>query len=407
VAWKILQQWTPQSWYAEDRIEFEAAKASLTGPDRGLLNALVLAVLRNRSLLDTWIDHLRGPGKLDDGTRNLLRLGLAQLLLLGMPTHAAVNETVRLAPPAATGLTNAILRRAARESAELHTLTQTLPWHVRHSLPEFLAKKWRNNFGAAQAELLAAWVNSPSPTIVRCNELKFRSINKVRDFRGAKEMEQHPGFFTCEDLPGKLLQEGIVYAQDPSTSYAPRLLAPAPRQTILDACAAPGGKTALMAQLMANEGKIIAADNSAKRLERLKGNLHRLGVRNAEVLLQDWLTQPIPGWLHELDGILIDAPCSNTGVMRRRVDVRWRITAETAAEQQAVQLALLEKLAPLLKVGGRLVYSTCSIEPEENEGVVQKFTQANPAFELRTTDRTLPFRDQIDGGFAALLVRKH
>jgi 16S rRNA (cytosine967-C5)-methyltransferase len=406
LAWVILQQWAPHSWFAEDRIEHEASKHFLSGPDRGMLNTMVLCALRNRSLLDAWVDHLRGPGRLDGATRHLLQLGLAQLLLLNMASHAAVNETVNLASPASRGLVNAILRRAGREAAELHAFAQTLPWHVRSSIPEFLAKKWRNNFGATQAEDLAKWINEPAPILVRANELKFRSFAKIGDVPGTTPLEAHPGFFQCADLPSRLLQDGVVYAQDPSTALAPRLLAPAPGQTILDACAAPGGKTALMAQLMGNKGKIIAADNSAKRLKRLEGNLFRLGVKNATLLEQDWIAKEAPSWLHSVDGILIDAPCSNTGVMRRRVDVRWRLTPETAGEMQQIQLKLLTALAPLVKVGGRIVYSTCSIEPEENEGAVQKFTQANPNYILAETDRSLPFRDKIDGGFAALLIRK-
>ncbi len=407
LAWIILQQWEPRSWFAEDRIDHDATRHHLNSPDRGLLSAIVLAVLRNKMLLDAWIDHLRGGGRLNPPTRELLRMGLAQFLLLGMPSHASVNETVNLAPQAGRGLINAILRRAVREAEELRKFAETLPWNISHSLPEFLATKWRNNFGANQALAMAAWINQPAPITVRVNELKFRAEAKLKDFPGSEKLPNHIGFYRCQDLPTRLLQDGVVYAQDPSTAMAPRLLAPVPGENILDACAAPGGKTALMAELMENQGRIIAADSIPKRIQRLQGNLQRLGVKNAETLQLDWLQDPIPAWLEDQDAILLDVPCSNTGVMRRRVDVRWRLEENSATEMQALQLRLLEKVAPLARKGGRVVYSTCSIEAEENDGVVQKFLTAHPEFTLKEASRTLPFRDAIDGSYAALLIRKH
>jgi 16S rRNA (cytosine967-C5)-methyltransferase len=200
--------------------------------------------------------------------------------------------------------------------------------------------------------------------------------------------------------------KGLCYAQDPSTEIAPRLLHPRPGEAVLDACAAPGGKTALMAELMSNQGQIMASDASSARLKRMAGNLDRLHVDNVRAALHDW-TRPAPDWLKQqkFDAILLDVPCSNTGVMRRRVDVRWRLDAAAFTAQAASQLALLKSVLRVLKPGGRLVYSTCSIDPEENTGVVDKLLQAHPDVKRLDERQTMPQKDGIDGAYAVLLRR--
>jgi len=207
-----------------------------------------------------------------------------------------------------------------------------------------------------------------------------------------------------EKLPITWLVGGLCYVQDPSTLMACELLAPKAGERVLDACAAPGGKTSYMAQLMKNEGQIIACDVSADRLARMRGNLERLSVTNVEVRLADWLRSP-PPQNEKFDRILLDAPCSNTGVMRRRVDVRWRLKEEDFIRMPEVQIGLIKNLAGLLKPGGTLVYSTCSIEQEENEGVVTRVTREAPELKFQKASRTLPFRDKVDGAFAAMFTR--
>ncbi|MBP7948939.1 MAG: methyltransferase domain-containing protein [Verrucomicrobiales bacterium] len=409
-ALRILRHWKPDGMFAEDMIDLEARVQSLSGPNRALLNAVVLGVVRNRSLLDFWIDHLRDGGKLQREARELLRMGLVQILLMDLPEHAAVNETVELAGPAKS-LANAILRRAVRSRSELQTMAEQAPPSVRWSLPEFLLQRWRNNFGPKACTFLCEWINRPSPIHVRGNNLRFRGESRAAHLPGAVPVEGFPGFFQVPELPLGLLEEGICYAQDPSTALAPALLAAQRHETILDACAAPGGKSAMLAQAMGNHGQILCVDQSEKRVKRLAGNLRRLNVRCAEVLQHDWLAGPLPDYWRQrfpggFDGILIDAPCSNTGVMRRRVDVRWRLKPDAFAVMQEQQGQMLNAVAPHLKPGGRLVYSTCSIEPEENEGTVQKFTASHPEFQLAEMQRTLPHRDGVDGGFAALLIRQ-
>ena len=207
--------------------------------------------------------------------------------------------------------------------------------------------------------------------------------------------------------PATALRVGDCYLQDPSTAIACELLRPAAGENVLDACAAPGGKAAYLAEMMRNEGTLVVADQNEARLERLRENLARLGVTNAHTLRCNWTDENSvrAAALAEqsFDGILIDAPCTNTGVMRRRVDVRWRLQPAEFSRMPRQQLTILEAVAPLLKPGGSLVYSTCSLEPEENEAVVAAFQRVQSAMRFTARAESLPFRDAIDGAFAARL----
>ncbi len=208
--------------------------------------------------------------------------------------------------------------------------------------------------------------------------------------------------------PREALSQGKCYVQDPSTAIACELLAPQPGESVLDACAAPGGKTALIAQLMNNEGRIVACDSSPKRIPRLQENLRRMRVAIARTFELDWTTSKgVPPWgALRFDRILLDVPCSNTGVMRRRIDVRWRLKPETFAEMTVVQSQILRATLPLLKPGGALVYSTCSIDPEENERLVESVLRDLPEFQAGETRSSLPWRDGIDGAFATKVLRR-
>jgi 16S rRNA (cytosine967-C5)-methyltransferase len=184
------------------------------------------------------------------------------------------------------------------------------------------------------------------------------------------------------------------------------LLDAQPGETILDACAAPGGKSGLIAEIIQNRGQLIACDRDPNRIEVLRKNLETLGVTCAQTLRQDWKEALVPELrVNSFDRILLDAPCSNTGVMRRRVDVRWRLTQRDFLRMQEVQLTILRAVIPLLKPGGTLVYGTCSIEREENEGVVARTLREFPFLKLGAQNAVLPFRDHFDGAFAARLDR--
>jgi 16S rRNA (cytosine967-C5)-methyltransferase len=211
------------------------------------------------------------------------------------------------------------------------------------------------------------------------------------------ELESHPPLASLRSF-----RDGLFYIQDPSTLLAVRELDPRPGENILDLCAAPGGKTTFIAQLMQNRGRIAAQDIEATRLELIRENCARLGVTCAETSIAP--SGIIENPAKKFDRILLDAPCSNTGVLRRRVDLRWRVSSEEIERLRGAQVALLRQAAPRLKPGGTLVYSTCSLEPEENAAVVKEFLGENAKFKLERERELLPFVDGVDGAYVAKLL---
>ncbi len=401
---RALTEWGKGRSFSDEILHSVFEKAPLSAVDRAFVMENFYGILRHLTQLDFLVGELRGRGALDDRTRDILRLGLYQIFHLRTPPHAAVHETVELAG-AARGLVNAILRRSLREKQELERKLAEAPAEVRTSHPPFLLERWESRFGAEATRGLCAWNNQPAEIMVRANGLKVTVGELQRTAPQAEASPFHPRALKVRHLPLSWLVHGLCYVQDPSTLIACDLLAPQPGETVLDLCAAPGGKTTYLAELMENRGRLVASDLWESRVQRLRENLERLGVVIAEVARQDAL---IGGGLHEpgsFDRVLVDAPCSNTGVLRRRVDVRWRITEEDFLRMPVQQLALLRRAAELLKPGGTLVYSTCSLEPEENEDLVEQAKAELPALQFVESRRTLPFADAVDGAFAAKFVK--
>ncbi len=407
---KLLESWDRSQGHAQDLLNTEWERDKRLPPkERAFQQHLLFGVLRERRLLDFWIDHLRagkGRGPLeDDEARRVLQLGLYQIFRMRVPDHAAVNETLRLAPARMRGLANALLRRAGRERAELESLAETAPLGVRCSLPDFLVEKWTRQFGGETAEALGRWCQQPAPNYLRRNDLREEARALCQD-HGLRPVEGlgRDDFFRMGEIPRMLLEAGAGYMQDPATVLACDLLGVKPGHVVLDACAAPGGKAAYLAQQMRGEGKLVATDSHEGRLARLRENLRRLGVERVSTRVVDW-TEASPG-LGPFDRILLDVACSNTGVLRRRVDLRWRLRPEVFEEMAEWQIRLA--LSPLkhLRPGGWAVYSTCSIEPEENEAVVEALLARDPSLERREVARSLPHRDGFDGAFAALLIKR-
>ncbi len=398
----ILRAWAKGHAYAENLIERHASRNELSAPDRALLNAIVLGVLRHRRLLDEWIGHLR-KGKLDHETRDILRVGLCQLLILQLPDHAAVFETVNLGKSPVRGLINAVMRKAVATRKQLLDLSE-LPPSIAFSHPDWLYNRWKKQFGAAEAADLMAFNNRPAPTIARLNPLAPVATDHPVPGTSADLPE---GYFQIEGaVPRDLLASGAIYITDPATRHCVELLDPRAGERILDACAAPGGKAFLIAAAQGSGEHLVCTDSNEKRLPRLRENLERLHIVPESIACHDW-TQPAPAeWHGTFDAILLDVPCSNTGVFRRRVDVRWRLQPQDITALTRTQTAILENALPCLKPGGRLVYSTCSIEPEENEELVQAFLATHPDLALVETRQVLPHRDQTDGAFAARLERR-
>jgi len=423
IAARVLSQRLTSGEFTENLLETALATARLSPVDRGLCHELVCGVVRWQATLDCLIARKTAPGREQrPALQNLLRLGLYQIFWLDrIPPHAAVHETVELAKRAGyhtqAGFINAVLRGYLRETDEIRKILAdmkisqpALGW----SHPEWLVEKWRQNFGDEKTRRLLEWNNTPPKTFARINTLKTDATRLVerwraenveydfvsRDWTGenlAFELKSHPSLSSLGSF-----RDGWFYLQDPSTLLAPALLGARPGETILDMCAAPGGKTTFIAQQMNNEGRIIATDLDPTRLRLVKENCQRLGVTCVEPALPSTInSQPSTAF----DRILIDAPCSNTGVLRRRVDLRWRIQSAEIERLRVTQLDLLNQAATRLKLGGVLVYSTCSLEPEENTDVVQRFLAANPAFKLETERQLLPFDADVDGAYVAKLVK--
>ena len=403
VACKLLLDWERRHPHADDILHETLAAKQLPQRDRALVMELFYGVLRRLTALDFFITRLR-QGELDDETRAVLRLGLYQLFHTRIPAFAAVKETVTLSPRAG-GLVNAILRRADRERASLAAALDAAPDDVRWSHPAFLLEKWIAHFGSDAVRALCEWNNSPAPVIVRANTLKATRDELLAALPEAAPHLFHPLALTVPHIPTDWIERGLCYVQDPSTLAACDLLDPQPGDTVLDACAAPGGKTSYLAALMHNQGRIVATDLWESRVERLRSNCNRLGVRNTQTLELDTMKDSPELASAGFDRILIDAPCSNTGVIRRRVDVRWRLTSEDFIRMPMQQLALIRRCAALLKPGGCLVYSTCSLEPEENEDVAAEAVRTIPGLRLESMRHIRPWSDGVDGSFAAKFTR--
>ncbi|MFU8892026.1 MAG: RsmB/NOP family class I SAM-dependent RNA methyltransferase [Luteolibacter sp.] len=395
-----MHAWARGHDYAESLIERHAQRRQLSTADRALLQAILYAVLRHRRLLDHWISKLR-HGHLDPETRDVLRVGLAQILLLGIPDHAAVNETVECGKAAVRGLVNACLRKAVDSREKLMEEIPTLPPAVAHSHPDWLNNKWSSQFGKAESLALMEWNNRPAETYFRINPLAPAPDAPLP----GTPVDGAPGFYKLDGTPPvELLATGAIYIQDPATRHAVDLLAPAPGERVLDACAAPGGKAFLIAAALGGAQSLVCTDSNEKRLPRLVDNLRRLHAGDAQTACHNWL-EPAPAeWHGAFDAILLDVPCSNTGVIRRRIDVRWRLQPADITAIAITQRRILDHAIPCLKPGGRLVYSTCSIEPEENDELIAAALTAHPALHLESTRTALPFRDGTDGAFAALLI---
>lgn len=420
IAARILSQRLAGGEFTENLLETALAGAGLSPANRGLCHELVCGVVRWQATLDRLIARKTTPGREPrPALINLLRLGLYQIFWLDrIPPHAAVHETVELAKRSGyvsqSGFINAILRGYLREFDEVKKILAdmkisqpALGW----SHPDWLVERWRKNYGEEATRALLEWNNTPPKTFARVNTLKtdaaklverWRAENVEYDFKTcdwtgenlAFELKSHPPLRTLGSF-----RDGWFYVQDPSTLLAGRELGAQPGETILDLCAAPGGKTTFIAQLMNNTGKIVAHDSFADRLKLIRENCTRLGVTCADVTAT-FDFQPAT-----FDRILVDAPCSNTGVMRRRVDLRWLIQPPEIERSRATQLMLLNQAATILKPGGVLVYSTCSLEPEENSELIQQFLAANAGFKLETERQLLPFLANVDGAYVARLVK--
>ncbi len=424
-AYDILLRIENERSYADILIDRELSGGALQGPDRGLLTELVYGVLRRRGTLDHIINQFskQHAEKLERAVLILLRLGLYQMFWLDrIPNHAAVHESVamakRLGYGAQAGFINAVLRGYAREQNETRNLLQQLKSSqpaIAYSHPEWLCERWGKRWGAEKMARLLEWNNTPPPAFARVNRLKIdaQKLSQLWEIEGVKftagdwDWTGKELVYRLDAYPplGKLesFQQGFFYLQDPSTLLAVRELDPQPGEAVLDLCAAPGGKTTFIAQLMQNRGRVVAQDAQWSRVELIRANCARLGIECVETSRA--ADRVVPELSRQFDRVLVDAPCSNTGVMRRRVDLRWRVQPAEIKRLQALQLELLNRAAVQVKPGGVLVYSTCSLEAEENREGVKQFLNDCPDFRAELERELLPFVDGVDGAYVARFRR--
>jgi 16S rRNA (cytosine967-C5)-methyltransferase len=381
----------------------------------------VYGIVRWQATLDWLIARKTANRAQKPLLRELLRMGLYQVFWLErIPPHAAVHETVELARREGfghqAGFVNALLRGYLREAdatrLELADLKSRQP-HIGYSHPEWLMARWQGRWGTDRTAELMRWNNTPPALFARVNTLKadpakllpqWRDEDVEYDFFKRDWLEENLVFELKTSPPLSQLasfRDGAFYIQDPSTLLAVNDLEVRPGQSVLDMCAAPGGKLTYIAQRLKNQGLLVAHDVAPERLDIVRENCSRLGV----TCVRTALPAELDGALR-FDRILIDAPCSNTGVMRRRVELRWRISLEEIYRLRATQLELLRQAALLLKPGGLLVYSTCSLEPEENRSVVDEFLAGNRNFVLHHARELVPFIDGVDGAYVARMVKQ-
>jgi 16S rRNA (cytosine967-C5)-methyltransferase len=403
----------------------------LAGPDasrldpreRAFLHELVLGTLRLRGLVDHALTPLfdRPASRVDPVALDVLRLGAYQLLYLRVPDRAAVSESVELAKvevPQAAGFVNAVLRKLARQGppAVPDPVTDPQGWLTSAgSLPEWLAQRWCLRLGAEGAVARARALSSAAPTALRLNPRVEDAARRCRDAGLDLRPLRVPGCFAAEGgRVTELVAEGVIYPQDQGSQLVAHLAA-TPGLT-LDACAAPGGKSTLIADLLENGGRVIAAEASPRRLRAMAALCRRWGSPNVRLVLADSHRPPFAGG--GFDGVLIDAPCTGLGTLARHPDIRWRLRPDDILRQAERQRSLLTALAAYVRHGGRLVYATCSLEDEETTSVVLGFLEAHPSFRVAPAPswaapwtgvdgfvRTLPEREPADGFFAAVIER--
>ena len=358
------------------------------GPDRAFVQDLVYTVIRRLRPLRKVLGGLltKWPkGELEA----LLYVGAAQILYMdGVPDFAAVNETVEAAKAceskSVVKVVNGVLRNLVRRRAEFEAQVAAAPLEERESFPTELVKRWMVRFGAENAAKLCAWHNEPAETFLARRDSSFVALE-----RGKK----------VTDVPG--YAEGEFIVQDPGTALAVELMDAKSGDAVLDACAAPGGKTI---QLAWRGAKVTACEVNPKRRRKLEENLKRVGLADRVKIVESLPCTTTP-FDYAFSKILVDAPCSNTGVLRRRPDARWNWSVEKLQSLVRMQAEILDSAAALLAPGGALVYSTCSNEPEENAEQVNAFLARHHDFALDATRESVPFESGHDGAFAARLVR--
>lgn len=432
IALKILYELEIKGAFANETIELFCKNYHLSNLDRRFVSELVNGTTKMRRKLDYVLSFFleKEINKLTPWIRNILRLGVYQIDFMDrVPDSAAVHEAVNLTKKfghrGTVALVNAVLRNYLRDKSRVRfpSWEENKAENIAlfYSFPSWMVENWLNMFGEEEAIRLCQAFNERPKVCCRMNSAKAdhqsleeKFTEKKIKFKAGRFLEIFYYLESKVDLNRFLpLKEGLVYLQDESAGFPVILLDPQPGETILDLCSAPGGKTTFIAGLLKGKGKILAVDKSWDKIELLKENCRRLGINWVNCICGDacnFQCKPV-------DRVLVDAPCSGLGVLRRNSDSRWRKQKEDFLRLQKFQLQILFNAANLVKKGGVLVYSTCTITPEENDQVIESFLRKRRDFKLldasRYVDsqlvdesgfvRTFPHIHKMDGSFAARL----
>ena len=415
LAVKCLTEWerqTPETRQPLNNIASNFLTThKLTSVDTRLFWELITGTVRHLLLLDYHIESnlTRKKAKLPLKVKNWLRIGAYQILFLDrIPPFAAVNETVKGLKKSkakwAAGLANAVLRKIAKSSKnakqiENSALSEIERISIETSHPKWMVEKWIGRYGLKKTITLCNANNSRPPLTLRVNTLKitrekFMSLLKEAGIEARQGLLSPDAIiidadhFDIKKIPG--FSKGLFQVQDESSQLVAHLLNPKPDEKILDMCAGLGGKTTHLAALMQNQGEIVASDTNKNRLTLLKENCIRLGIKNVQIVNPDLIKQHAP-----YDKVVVDAPCIGLGVIRRHPDIKWNRFPKSILRMAELQASLLEQALGLLKPGGILAYSVCSIEPEEGKKVVEKVSNHLDNFAILDVQKLLP---QIEKG---------
>ncbi|MEO1209632.1 MAG: 16S rRNA (cytosine(967)-C(5))-methyltransferase [Cyanobacteria bacterium J06638_20] len=418
--------------YADVAVHQTLQRGTLSEKNRGLFTELVYGCVRRRRTLEALVQQfVKKPPPLP--LLSIVQVGLYQLRYLNhIPPSAAVNTTVELAKQnglaGLAGLVNGVLRRYLRESEKgdpLQLPDSAIPrLGTLHSFPDWIVQVWVEQFGEGDADALCQWMNQSPSIDLRVNRLTTSIAQVQAEMEAAgvrvETLEAVPQALRLTDhvgavdrLPG--FAEGKWMIQDASAQLVGQLVAPQPGDMVMDGCAAPGGKTTHLAELMGDRGVVWACDRNPKRLRKVEENAQRLQIQSIRTLAAD--SRQLESFIGQADRVLLDVPCSGLGTLQRHADARWRQTPTSIEELSTLQSELLAQGAAWVKPGGRLVYSTCTLHPRENEDVIQHFLKSQPDWAIEKPDaswaspflkpagwlQVLPHHHQMDGFFMVCL----
>ncbi len=426
-AFEILSKIETEKAFSSVLLPFYEEK--LSPKDRALCHALTLGTLRKQIYLDRIIEKLtnKKAGKLDSAILIILRIGLFQLLFLDkIPVHAAINEAVNLVQKAkktsAKGLVNAVLRRAGREKIELKYADETEKTAVETSHPRWLIEKWEKQFGAEETKKLA-FANNATPDLVfrltRKSDANTIGILKKLGLEIAESEIVSNAWKAsgASEMLRLFAAEGKIYFQDEASQLIGQTVNLTERESFLDVCAAPGSKVTQISSLKSQFSTLFAGDFYEHRVRNLKENCLKQGADSIKIVRYD-AEKNLPFSGETFDAVLVDAPCSGTGTIRHNPEIRYFLQENDFARLAEKQLGILKNASKVLKKNGRLIYSTCSLEREENEAVAKQFLAENKEFQtiapkiserfatLEGYARTFPQKHNADGFFVAVFEKK-